>query len=222
MGSGRDFRLLVFDWDGTLMDSEARIVSAMQTAIAEAKLPPASNRQIRNIIGLGLDDAIRQLYPETKAHIRDHLAERYRVHFRHADSVSTPLFPGARETLHTLHVTGYLLGVATGKSRRGLNRAFEETGVGPLFHASQCADEAFSKPHPQMLKAIMDKLGVDTQDTLVIGDSEYDLQMANNAGTACLAVSYGVQPPEHLLKYKPLDVLENIVALPEWLIRIKA
>jgi phosphoglycolate phosphatase len=220
--SGRDFRLLVFDWDGTLMDSEARIVSAMQTAIAEAKLPPPSNRQIRNIIGLGLDDAIRQLYPETEAHIRDHLAERYRVHFRHANSVSTPLFPGARETLHRLHVTGYLLAVATGKSRRGLNRAFEETGVGPLFHASQCADEACSKPHPQMLEAIMDKLGVDTRDTLVIGDSEYDLQMANNVGTACLAVSYGVQSPEHLLKYKPLDLLEDIVALPEWLIRIKA
>ncbi len=199
------------------MDSEMRIVSAMRTAIAELGLSPRTNDQVRNVIGLGLDEAIYGLYPDVGTPIRHQLAIRYHDHFLRANGISTPLFPGVKATLRILHIAGYLLAVATGKSRRGLNRAFDETGVGPLFHASRCADEAYSKPHPQMLEDIMDQLGVDRQDTLVIGDSEYDLQMANNAGTMCLAVSYGVQQPEHLLKYKPLGYLHCISHLPRWL-----
>jgi phosphoglycolate phosphatase len=211
------FELLVFDWDGTLMDSEARIVACLQGAIADLELPRQEVAALRNIIGLGLAEAIERLFPGSDAATQQALVERYRHHFLVADPTPSTLFEGAAEVLRGLADQGYLLAVATGKGRRGLDKVLEETGLGPLFHATRCADETLSKPHPQMLLELMELLGAEPQATLMIGDTEYDMEMARNARTHALAVSYGVHHPERLLRHDPLGCLERIADLPAWL-----
>jgi phosphoglycolate phosphatase len=211
------FRLLVFDWDGTLMDSEARIVSSVSAAIADLGLPTRSTQAIGDIIGLGLPEAMQALFPDLPAGDRGMLIDRYRHHFLEADPTPMPLFPGVRETLLTLSREGYLLAVATGKSRRGLDRALKESGLSSLFGASRCADETRSKPHPQMLVELMDALGAPGPQTLMIGDSEYDLQMAIAAGVASAGVGYGVKGCERLLDYEPLACFDTLLELPAWL-----
>lgn len=213
----RKFELLVFDWDGTLMDSEARIVACLQGAINDLGLPQREVSALRNIIGLGLAEAIETLYPGSTPTTHHHLVERYRHHFLVADPTPSALFEGAAETLRALADQGYLLAVATGKGRRGLDKVLQETGLAPLFHATRCADETCSKPHPQMLLELMDHLGAEPQATLMIGDTEYDMEMARNAATHALAVSYGVHHPERLLKHQPLGCLEQIGDLLAWL-----
>lgn len=211
------YSLLVFDWDGTLMDSEARIVSCIKASIIDLGLPTLETAAIRDIIGLGLREAINRLYPGSDETVHTRLTERYRHHFLGANHASSSLFPGANDMLTLLHKQGYLLAVATGKGRHGLDHVLEETGCKAFFHASRCADETFSKPHPRMLQEIMEHLDVKAEDTLMIGDTEYDMQMANNAGVAALAVSYGVHARERLLQCSPLGCLDDIAELPVWL-----
>ncbi len=213
------FKLIVFDWDGTLMDSEAKIVACIQTAFDDVGELPPSRDASRNIIGLGLSEAMAELWPEADEIQRDRVIERYRHHFLSANETPSTLFPGARELVDWLSANGYLLAVATGKSRRGLAMALEGTGLGDRFHATRCADETFSKPHPEMLLQIMDELGVRGSDTLMVGDTEYDLQMAQNAGASALAVCYGVHERERLLKHRPLDCLETLDEMRPWLAR---
>jgi phosphoglycolate phosphatase len=211
------FSLLVFDWDGTLMDSEMRIVSCIKASITDLGLPVLATAAIRDIIGLGLREAINRLYPDSAETVHTRLAERYRYHFLSDNHASSSLFPGAKDMLTVLNEQGYLLAVATGKGRHGLDHVLEETGCKQLFHASRCADESMSKPHPQMLLEIMQGLNVQPSDTLMIGDTEYDMQMASNAGTAALAVSHGVHPRERLLQCNPLGCLADIAELTVWL-----
>jgi len=210
-------RLIVFDWDGTLMDSEARIVNCMQAAIEDLALAPRTRQQMTEIIGLGLAEALAILYPEGSPTEHAALTERYRYHFVEANQTPSALFPGVQEMLAELSEQGHFLAVATGKGRRGLDRVLEETGTGRYFQTTRCADESFSKPHPQMLQEIMDILGVEPVDTLMIGDTEYDLQMANNAGVHSLAVSYGVHSLKRLLNCRPLDCVDDVSALRNWL-----
>jgi phosphoglycolate phosphatase len=213
----KSFTLLVFDWDGTLMDSIARIVSCVQTAIQDIGLPHCTPTEIRNIIGLGLQEAIVTLFPKVDEKRRMAMAERYKYYYSEADPTPMRLFKGVEETLNRLHAQGYLLAIATGKGRCGLERALAEAGVGELFHATRCADETFSKPHPRMLLELLDKLMVPPSQTLMIGDSEYDMQMAINAGTSALAVSYGVHDAERLAQYGPLACLDELTELETWL-----
>jgi phosphoglycolate phosphatase len=213
------FRLLVFDWDGTLMDSEARIVSSFQGAIAELGAEPRSATQIRDIIGLGLAEAALALYPAAPRGLVARLAEAYREYYLGRDPTPSRPFPGVRGVLEALRGEGHLLAIATGKARRGLDRVLGETGLVGLFDASRCADEAGSKPHPRMLNEILAELEVPAREALVIGDSEYDMEMAANAGARALAVSYGVHALERLLRHRPLGHIEDIRDLPAWLRR---
>jgi phosphoglycolate phosphatase len=209
------FRLIVFDWDGTLMDSEARIVSCIQRAFVDVGRSPPSREAARNVIGLGLDEAMALLWPAGSAADRRHLIERYRHRFLAGKEAESSLFPGAHEALAWLSDQGYLLAVATGKSRRGLDAAMASTGLASRFHASRCADETFSKPHPEMLLQIMDELGM-AADTLMVGDTEYDMEMARNAGASALAVCHGVHDRERLLRHRPLDCLASLFDIPSW------
>ena len=211
----RAFELIVFDWDGTLMDSEAHIVASMQHAVEDLALSPVSVDSVRNTIGLGLREAIAKLLPHEEDEVHKAMVDRYRYHF-FADDPCQP-FDGAEGVLSTLRDNGYLLAVATGKGRQGLNRVLASTGFGQYFVESRCADETCSKPHPQMLHEIMDVLEVLPDRTLMIGDTEYDLQMANAAGVAPLAVDYGVHERDRLLGCNPLGCLMSIQELPEWL-----
>ncbi|MBK1649921.1 HAD-IA family hydrolase [Rhabdochromatium marinum] len=209
--------LIIFDWDGTLMDSAARIVNCMTAAFVELELTPPPAASIRMQIGLGLEEAMTALDPALGAEVKTQLMDAYRRRFLGADPTPTPLFEQAFEVVRDLHAQGWLLAVATGKSRRGLDRALEESGLGPYFHATRCADETFSKPHPQMLLEVLDELGTRAEAALMIGDTEFDLRMAQNAGMAALGVSYGVHDRERLLACAPLDLIHAIGELPGWL-----
>jgi phosphoglycolate phosphatase len=211
------FRLLVFDWDGTLMDSAARIVSCMQAAMRDTGVEPLEPGRIREIIGLGLPEALNALFPGGAQALRDRLAERYRHHFLVADRTPSALFADVHETLFGLRQRGYLLAVATGKGRCGLNKALAETALGPLLDATRCADEAQSKPHPQMLWDVLGLLSVEPGEALMVGDTEYDLLMARNAGMGGIAVCYGVHDPARLQRHAPLACMEHIAQLLPWL-----
>ncbi len=209
----QDIRLIVFDWDGTLMDSAAKIVASMRAAGDDLGLPPLDDDSRRNVIGLGLKEAIEMLYPD--ADLDDHraFADRYRHHFLAEGGQPSQFFTGAMELVKALHQRGLLLGVATGKSRRGLVREFAEHGCDKFFHATRCADETFSKPHPQMLLDIMEVLGVEPLQTIMIGDTEYDLQMAKNAGVRSIGVNYGAHERQRLLQHQPLACVDSIAEL---------
>ncbi len=213
----KKFQLLVFDWDGTLIDSEACIIDAMQLASAEAKLPKRNDAQVRDVIGLSLEGAIEALFPEAKKSVRNSVADRYREHYFSTSTSAVPVFEGVVEILEKLNQENYFLAVATGKSRRGLDRSLSETGLDKYFHTTRCADEAISKPDPQMLIEIIDFFGLEAVDALMIGDSEYDLQMATNAGMRSVAVSYGVHNTERLKQCEPIAIIHNITELSDYL-----
>jgi len=213
---GRCFDLLVFDWDGTIVDSAGHIVASLQAACQDLGLAVPSNERARYIIGLGLTDAMAYLLPELPAADYPMLAERYRYHFLAGDAGLT-LFDGVRPGIAGLHANGFLLAVATGKSRRGLDRALEESGLRPYFHLSRCADEGFPKPHPDMLLHLMNTLGVEPARTLMIGDTSHDLEMARGAGVTALAVTYGAHEEPHLQSYAPAACVHSFPALLAWL-----
>lgn len=199
------------------MDSEAKIVNAMQAAIVDAGVPFCDREQIKDIIGLGLSEAIAKLLPTIDKPKIDQVVEAYRHHFVFADKTPAPMFEGVEALLSDLAEKNYWLAVATGKSRRGLDRILDECGLRHYFHITRCADECFSKPHPLMMQEIMDFVGVEKNDALMIGDSEYDILMAKNAGTDALAVSYGVHETTRLLDCGALGHLDDIRELTNWL-----
>lgn len=210
------FDLLVFDWDGTLMDSASTIVASLQAACADLGLPVPSDESARYVIGLGLPDAMRHILPDLDPARFAEVVERYRHHYLLRDA-GTVLFAGAAETVMELHASGFLLAIATGKSRRGLERALQATGLADYFHATRCADEGFSKPHPGMLEYLMDALGADRGRTLMIGDTTHDLEMAQNAAVASVAVAYGAHPREALLRFAPVACVSEFAELRKWL-----
>jgi len=210
------FDLIVFDWDGTLMDSAAAIVAAIMAACRDLGIEPPSERLARHVIGLGLQDALRTALPELDPVHYGRLAERYRHHYLSRDE-DLELFAGAFELISDLHATGRRLGVATGKSRLGLNRSLAASGLESYFHITRCADECFSKPHPAMLIEIMSSLGVDRERTVMIGDTTHDLQMARNAGIGAVAVAFGAHPRRELLAEQPLACVGDFSELEAWL-----
>jgi phosphoglycolate phosphatase len=210
------FDLLVFDWDGTLMDSAAIIVDSIQRACRDLDLRVPDDAAARQIIGLGLRDALSTLVPELPESSYGRLADRYRHYYLSRDNAIS-LFAGAMEAVTALNEAGFLLAVATGKSRVGLNRALANTGLAQYFHASRCADECFSKPHPAMLREIMTDLAVAPERTLMIGDTTHDLQMAANAEVASIAAAYGAHPRDELESMNPIATLNSFPELCEWL-----
>jgi phosphoglycolate phosphatase len=212
----RRFRFIVFDWDGTLADSTAIIATALQRACQDVGEPMPADVDARFVIGLGLADALRHVAPNLPAERHPALVARYRHHYLSRDE-AIPLFAGARDLLADMAAAGYLLGVATGKSRTGLDRALAQQDVGHFFTATRCADEGFSKPHPGMLLHLMDRVGVTPENTLMIGDTTHDLELARNAGVAALAVAYGAHPPEDLMEQQPLATLHSIAELRSWI-----
>lgn len=214
------FDVVVFDWDGTLMNSERRIVACIQAAAQDVGVPVPTYDAAKDIIGLGLAPAIERLFPGAGGSAIADVITRYRQLFFSDTLANSVLFEGAREVLSDLAERQLLLAVATGKSRRGLDRELAEVALDPLFSVTRCADETFSKPHPQMLLEIMQVLGVEPQQTLMVGDTEYDMQMANNAGVRALGVGYGVHESDRLIQAGALDCLDDIKDLPAWLDRL--
>ena len=210
------YRFVVFDWDGTLADSTAIIASALQQACRDVGEPEPTESDARFVIGLGLADALRHVAPRLAVERHRELAARYRHHYL-AQALSIPLFAGVREMLTEMNDAGHLLGVATGKSRAGLDHALDQQNLRRFFVATRCADEGFPKPHPGMLLELMSLVGADPAETLMIGDTTHDLELARNAGVAALAVAYGAHDLDGLARERPLATLHSIAELRAWL-----
>jgi phosphoglycolate phosphatase len=209
------YRLLVFDWDGTIIDSASAIVECIQEAARDSGLEIPPRERAAHTIGLGLHDALRFAVPDLPAERYAEFVANYRKHFLMRQDAMN-LFDGMRELLAGLSKS-HLLAVATGKSRRGLDRALDATGLKPFFMASRCADETNPKPHPAMLLELMDELGFEKKHTLMIGDTTHDLQMARSAGVDALAVTYGAHNEDGLRACGPLGCFSSVTELQQWL-----
>jgi len=212
----RRFRLVVFDWDGTLADSTTIIATSIQRACEDLGLPVPDDRAARHVIGLGLADALRHVAPDLPTERYPELSLRYRDHYLARDP-DIPLFGGAMELVRDLREAGYTLAIATGKSRRGLDRALDQQALREIFHHTRCADEGRPKPDPDMLLHLMQLARVDPSETLMIGDTTHDIELARNAGAAVIAVSYGAHALEDLALRDGVPVVHSITELRDWL-----
>lgn len=210
------YDLIVFDWDGTVMDSTAVIANSIQSACRDLELTVPTDEVARHVIGLGLDQALRYAVPSAGASRHAELVARYRHHFFSQEN-AMPLFKGAEALMQELREDGYLLAVATGKNRNGLDRALKASNMTQYFHATRTADQTVSKPDPTMLHEIMEELEVSAPRALMVGDTTHDLQMAVNAGVASIGMTHGAHPADQLLELKPLALLEDFENLREWL-----
>lgn len=219
--TAKTYPLLIFDWDGTLVDSIERIVTSLQFASKSTVGSDISETQARDVIGLGLVEAVARLHPDldTEKHHRQlqQVADAYRQHYLFDNKVPAPLFDGVKELLDSLRQQGYLLAISTGKSRHGLEQSLTQHNVVGYFETTRCAGENRSKPHPEMLQEILEELNYTPTDAIMIGDSEHDLQMANNAGMASIGITHGVHDAETLQQFQPIACLENIAELSEFL-----
>jgi phosphoglycolate phosphatase len=209
--------LFIFDWDGTLSDSKGKITKAMQLAAQEMGWQPLADYLIHDIIGLGLPEAIHRLYPAVDLSGRQRLRDAYAAHFLALDELRpSDFFPGVMSTLHQLKNAGHTLTVATGKSRKGLDRIFGVLGLSEFFHATRCADETASKPDPLMLAQLLDEFQVSSADAVMIGDTEYDMEMARRIGMPRIAVSYGAHHIDRLHPYEPELCVDRFDQLLRW------
>ncbi len=206
--------MIIFDWDGTLCDSVEHIVAAMQGAATELGLNAPTAADTRNIIGLGLPQGVARLFPGLPEAQRREFEQAYSRQYIAHEAAPPRLFPGALDTLEALKSRGLEVAIATGKSRRGLDRILKLFNLSEFFHATRCADETRSKPHPLMIEQILKARKVEPHRALMVGDTEYDLEMATNAGVASVGVSFGVHDTDRLRSHRPLAIVD---ALPELL-----
>ena len=216
MKTGHRYPLIVFDWDGTLIDSAGAIAECIQAAAREMDLPVPDRARASHVIGLGLEDSLRHAVPALPSEKYMEFVGLYRKYFL-AREDSMQLFPGVRELLARLNARGHRLAVATGKSRKGLERAFEASGLGGHFVASRCGDETDPKPHPAMLVELLRELAIGPELALMIGDTSHDLAMARSAGVAAVGVAYGAHPAAALRALAPLECVSSVGELAEWL-----
>lgn len=209
--------LFIFDWDGTLCDSTAIITLAMQQAAQELGWDIPEDHEVHNIIGLGLPEAVAQLYPQTDAKACVELQHAYRRRFLELDAKQPPeLFPSVQETLECLRQDGHSLAIATSKSRAGLERMLTGLGMASYFHGSRCADETASKPHPLMLNELLTEFATPAAEAVMIGDTEYDMAMARAIAMPRIAVSYGAHCPERLHLYEPELCVDRLSQILQW------
>jgi phosphoglycolate phosphatase len=205
--------LVIFDWDGTVMDSVGRIVSSMRAAAFKAELAVPSEFAVKQIIGLSLDPAFDALFPGADDAKRQQLFAHYRDHYVLHDTTPTPLFNGVEQVLAQLKDSNIKLAVATGKQRRGLARMFAETGLEKYFDTSRCADEAQSKPHPDMLQQILQELQLDASQAVMVGDTSHDMKMAQAIAMPRIGVTHGVHGRDVLCQFAPKAIIDSIPEL---------
>jgi phosphoglycolate phosphatase len=216
MNRSRRFDLIAFDWDGTLFDSTMLIVRCIQAACRDLGVTVPNDTDAAYVIGLGLHDALQHAVPGLPPARYPELGNRYRHHY-FARQHELVLFPGTLEMLADLKARNHLLAVATGKGRRGLDEALAQSQLHALFDATRTADQTAGKPHPLMLQELMAELGTTPERTLMIGDTTHDLQLARNAGTERVAVSYGAHDTEAFAEHEPLFVAHSTRELHDWL-----
>lgn len=213
----KKYSLVIFDWDGTLVDSVPNIVSALKLAAGDFGLPLLSDVSYRNIIGLSLGPALLQLYPHLDDSGLGGLRESYKDHHLRLERQASKPFSGVVNGLSALNDAGMLMAVATGKRRAGLQRSMAANGYQDFFHASRTADDAQSKPHPDMLEQLLKELEVPADQALMVGDSSFDMGMAKSAGIDGVAVTYGAQSRKELESWQPVMVADQFDEFIHWL-----
>jgi len=208
--------LVIFDWDGTLMDSTRLFARSLRQACEDIGIAIPTQEEALFVIGLNMVDTFKLVAPGLDEAGKARLADRYRFHFL-ANEHEAPLYDGVREMLADLHARGRRMAVATGKARRGLERALDGTGLRQWFEATRCADEGFAKPHPGMLLTLMDLTGVEPRNALMVGDTTHDLELAANAGVDAVSVSYGAHHEELLATRPALARCATVTELHQWL-----
>lgn len=209
----QQLKLVIFDWDGTVMDSIGKIVVSLQQAAARVDMPVPPSEQAKQIIGLSLDPAFRRLFPESTQQERDELSEHYKDVYLNHDTTPTPLFADALELFTALRAHGYLLSVATGKARRGLDRMMSETNTAHFFDSSRCSDEAESKPHPDMLQQLLAHHQLEPWQAVMIGDTVHDLAMAQAINMPRIGITHGVHGPAEFAQHHPSAVVHSLAEL---------
>ena len=217
IGNARATRLVVFDWDGTLIDSIGSIVDCTYAMLDELGLPHLARTEVLSLIGRGLEECVNALAPEGDLEIRERVVATYRRLWFSEYHHRADLIEGARKVIEELLQADCWLAVATAKSRAGLVSDLERLGLAETFHASRTPDESPAKPNPGMLLEMLDELGVRADETLMVGDSIHDVQMAHNAGVPVVAVGNGAQSVESLMAADPLACLQSVVGLPQWM-----
>ncbi|MES0491527.1 MAG: HAD-IA family hydrolase [Leptospirales bacterium] len=210
--------LIIYDWDGTLMDSIGLISQCMQKAFSELALPELSDEKAKSIIGLALVRGIEVLTPGASVALREKVVLTYKKYFFKLSETGMHLFPGVAKGMSQLKANGVGLAVATGKSRMGLDRDFARIDFADFFHETRTIDECRPKPDPHMIEDIMQTLKVDPDKTIMVGDTSYDMEMAERAGIRRIAASYGAHPVEQLTPFKPEKVFSDFQTLHEWLL----
>jgi phosphoglycolate phosphatase len=210
------YSFVIFDWDGTLMDSTGRIVSSMQEAARIHQIDVPSDEKIKSSIGLSMQGVMDHVFPNMPAEMEPDFFKTYRDQYVEHNTTPAPFFPGSMELLHWLRAEKILIGVATGKARHGLKRAIDMTNSEGLFDFSICADEAKSKPHPEMIERLLDESQVKPEQALLLGDSIHDLKMAQNANIDSIAVTSGAGHYNELQQHNPVTILESVCHLKSW------
>jgi phosphoglycolate phosphatase len=213
----KQYSFVIFDWDGTLMDSTARIVSAMQATARTANLPEPSDKAVKSIIGLSMEAVMDEMFPTANNSKREELFEIYRYQYVEGDKTPSPLFEGTLPLLNWLKSNDIPIAIATGKARQGLDRVLNQVGLIDFFDYTICADEAKSKPDPQMVEHLLERANKQKHETLILGDSVHDLKMANNAGVKSVGVTSGANTHAELDLHEPIIILERVCHLRSWL-----
>jgi len=213
----KKYQCIVFDWDGTLMDSIQKIVECLQSAAEDVDLPIPTVAAAKDIIGLGLQEAMLAIFGDISEQKVSEIVERYRFYFLEDNQTSQPLYPSVRSGLKILDETGVALCVATGKARRGLDRVMSKENLESLFFYTRCADESRSKPHPQMLLDILNHTALDSERVLMVGDTTYDMEMAAGANIDSVGLTHGVHSKQRLLSSGADQVFSNFDELLDWL-----
>jgi len=212
------FDVLVFDWDGTLVDSTALIANAILRAAADIGVAVPDPARASHVIGLGMAHALALVVPDLPRERRNDFNARFHVHYRNGED-DICLFEGMRALLESLQVRGERLAIATGKSSTGLMRSLHSAGLEGIFEATRCADQTHPKPHPAMLLELAQEMETEPARMLMIGDTTHDLQMAQAAGASAVGVSYGAHPHEELARAGPLAIFNDVAGLRSWLLR---
>ncbi len=213
----KNYDLIVFDWDGTLANSTQLIVDAICQASVDVGLTMPSQQAASSIIGLGFREAVYELFGRIPDSLLNQITSRYTLYYGAGEN-DIPLFDGAQQIIEHLSGRGVQLGVATGKGRAGLNRALDRSGVKHHFMATRTVDECFSKPHPQMLQEMIEQAMTVPERTLMVGDTSFDLQMAQNAGVSAIGVTFGAHPKQRLLAHQPIACFDEFGQLTQWLL----
>ena len=208
--------LYIFDWDGTLSNSATKIIYCMQCAAESVGMVRCTDDEIKNIIGLGLPEAIKVLYPLISAEQIELIKTSYATHFLDSDHLGIEFFDGVLSTLEKIKNDGHLVTVATGKSRKGLDRVIQSLNLVDFFHATRCADETASKPNPLMLNELLAEFNVDVNDAVMVGDTEWDMAMAQAIDMPRIAVTYGAHTKERLLSFQPDLCVDNFADILNW------